>query len=318
MNNSKSIFVVAFVVFVATFILLTNYYNSSVIKADEYFSKLENPAHAIYIDNIETQVEYFKNQNQNNRPQQTTKPDSNKDLPNTVHPLDALVIPEFATGIEAYEFAEKVLALAKNFHIETSGSIVAAAGVTQKVKAFKIKDDSGISFGENLSHSMFVNTGLQVYYDNNQVSYRFANRVDKNLNANYDNKWSQTTTSNYINDFGILPNQLNHIVNKNTIINESNFKFDGKEYSFTLQLNPKTSTENYKRQVRKNANSKEYPEFKSVKLDVVITKDARFKSIKATEEYKIKAMGFNTTVNSTVTDIFKVIHGNVEKINIKP
>ena len=228
----------------------------------------------------------------------------------STNPLDTLVVPTFTSGVEAYLFAENVLSIADGLQISISGTATASVA-TQKIKSIRKRDSNGNLYLLATTYSSFKKTGLEAYYNGRQFKTRTTTMVGSDLNAKFsDAAWKYTSLTAYASDFGVMPDELNYIVNSNTVLEESNFKFENGLYTFTLKLNPETSTQKYKYNVRANAGSDGFPTFKSVTLEVTIDQNARFKSIHYIESYTIN-VGIIATANTDYTETYDVIHGPV-------
>src|SRR5690606_35560671 len=102
--------------------------------------------------------------------------------------------------------------------------------------------------------------------------------------------------------YGVLPNELNYIVNENTVIRQEGFSFSNGFYYFELNLNPQTSTENYKKNVKEVGGTNDYPIFRSIKLCVTIDQNGYFKTIRYYETYQVSAMGISTTTKTDLVE----------------
>lgn len=298
---------------IVAFLLFSGYksynYQLAIANADNIFSQhasqqIEDWYNADHMAQFEKE-----NRDAQNQPSSSiynpTKPDTQNPNDNA---LDDLTIPTFTNGVEAYMFAEKVLGLAKGLHVEVDGVVNASFGVKQTVKNIRKRDEAGNIYGYSASHGTFAKLGQEMYYNGRQLKWRKTSNIGAELVANFNKaSWQFSSVSSYRAQFGLLPDELNYIVNANTVISEKNFKFDGEFYTFVLTLNPATSTQNYKHNVRATAGAKDFPNFKSVEISVVINKDARFQSITYNEVYTITAYGITAQTSTNLVETFPVI-----------
>ncbi len=224
--------------------------------------------------------------------------------------LDSLVVPTFASGLEAYMFAEKVISLANGLHIEVRGTAEAMDFVQNVINTRK-EDNEGNLYAYSGTYGTMKKVGIEAYYNKRQLKVRKAESMNSDLTANFKNNWQFSSPSTYMATYGSMPNQLNYIVNQGTVLEEKNFKFENGLYTFQLKLDPKLSTERYKYNIKTTAEATGFPTFKNILLTVTIDENGRFKSIVYNEEYSITVSGFTASTSTNMTETFLTIHGEV-------
>lgn len=305
-------FAIAF--FAVAFVIATAYndyqYSLALESADSLFVQQESEFLNDWYDEYEQDVSTTEsNQQANEKGYINYSPDVETDT--SSNPLDDLEVPVFTSGLDAYVFAEQVLALANGLHIEVSGKIDTNFGISQTVKNIRKQGNDGSMYAYNATYGSFFKMGFEAFYNGRQFKTRTTSSVTSGLNSQFANNWSFTSLVSYANKYGSLPNQLNYIVNQNTVLSEEGFVHENGVYKFVLNLNPNTSTERYKYTIKENSGASDFPKFESVKLEVVITDNARFQSIRYRENYNISTMGITANTTTNMLESFLVINDTV-------
>ena len=165
-----------------------------------------------------------------------------------------------------------------------------------------------ISFAEKITYHL-GDENLTLVRDKN-LTKKDGDTLDCSFNCRFHGKKNAIITSNftaapttlshddYVANTGTYPHGLlTHIVSSKTVINDPSTTFrtvtlpSGETgYAFTLRLNPKTSVLNTAKQMKYLSDLKDYPTFKSVRLDVVLIQQngqIYLKTIDSTEEYVV-------------------------------
>ena len=301
--------------FALAFIITSAYndyqYNLAIESADSLFVQQESAFLNDWYNEYEQDVTTTESNQQANEKvyiNPSPKDEGNIEEPD---PLASLEIPVFTSGIEAYMFAENIVNLADGLWIEVGGRVDTNFGVSQTVKNVRKEGNDGELYAYNATYGTFYKMGFEAYYNGRQFKTRETSNVGNDLKSNFSNNWSFTSINAYIAQFGSLPNELNYIVNENTVQEESKFVHENGLYTFTLKLDPKTSNKKYKYAVKANGDAKDLPNFSSVTLEVVMDVNARFQSIRYREKYTLTTMGITAETSTNLLEMFKVIHGEV-------
>lgn len=287
-------------------VALSNNYLTQIKQSDvETSQKLTDIINDWYDKNA-TENDLIENNHNNSNydPSITVKPDGgNGSGGEGETPIE---VPEFTSGLQAFQFAENLLNNAKTLLVTTTGTVT-SMGVTQKVKNTRMRDASGNLYYNAVSASSIVKVGLEAYYNQRLFKYSKTDNVSDSLVANFspnDDIYNQfTSTQDFVSKIGFLPDELNYIVNEDTVLKTENFSNEGTNVTFTLILDPSKSTEKYKKSVKFMSGDNNYPTFSKVELDVVIQKSTG-KLISITSNNEYKALGF--TCKESLTDVFAI------------
>ena len=210
---------------------------------------------------------------------------------------------------------------ANTFLLEISGKIDPNVPMIAKqdLKAVKIKDKDTY-YNYTVSKGT-VTTFYEIYGTFEQSTLKKGNKVDDKLNPISANSQEEINLETFKEIYGILPYELNYIVNKQTVIGITDSTQDETGYHFTLVLDNELSSENYKKNiVATNTAKSELPVFEQIKLKVSIDKEGFFTQIIYQEIYKIRiqlpVIGFST--QKITTEIKETFTNFNQEVHIKP
>ncbi len=210
---------------------------------------------------------------------------------------------------------------ANTFLLEISGEIDPNIPMIAKqdLKAIKIKNKD-IYYNYTVSKGT-VTTFYEIYGTFEQSTLKKGNKVDDKLNPVSASSQEKINLETFKEIYGVLPYELNYIVNKQTVIGVTNSTQDETGYHFTLVLDNELSSENYKKNiVATNTAKSESPVFEHIKLNVSIDKEGFFTQIIYQEIYKIRVqlpiIGFST--QKITTEIKETFTNFNQEVHIKP
>ena len=210
---------------------------------------------------------------------------------------------------------------ANTFLLEISGEIDPNIPMIAKqdLKAIKIKNKD-IYYNYTVSKGT-VTTFYEIYGTFEQSTLKKGNKVDDKLNPVSASSQEKINLETFKEIYGVLPYELNYIVNKQTVIGVTNSTQDETGYHFTLVLDNELSSENYKKNiVATNTAKSESPVFEQIKLKVSIDKEGFFTQIIYQEIYKIRVqlpiIGFST--QKITTEIKETFTNFNQEVHIKP
>ena len=210
---------------------------------------------------------------------------------------------------------------ANTFLLEISGEIDPNIPMIAKqdLKAIKIKNKD-IYYNYTVSKGT-VTTFYEIYGTFEQSTLKKGNKVDDKLNPVSASSQEKINLETFKEIYGVLPYELNYIVNKQTVIGITDSTQDETGYHFTLVLDNELSSENYKKNiVATNTAKSESPVFEHIKLNVSIDKEGFFTQIIYQEIYKIRVqlpiIGFST--QKITTEIKETFTNFNQEVHIKP
>lgn len=199
------------------------------------------------------------------------------------------------------------------FHSKSEGDLNVFLGSTkvtsQKLytEKFKINDKTKyhISSSRKKDDSIGITVYSQAFLVNNEIKLRTTNNVSSSFVPEGLSEWANITTEEYKNTYGILPCELNYIINKNSIKSFESFRDNVTYYTVIVILDPSVAGVNYKKQIKNLAGSNEDPVITSLKMTCNINKyTGAFSSITYQESYNVNAMGINANCEMSYTEIF--------------
>ena len=217
-----------------------------------------------------------------------------------------------------YERAYQNLTESNSYSSTMSGTVDAGAGGVQTVGGYRKKGTNGIYLKEDTNYGKTVfgvdpKVAVLTYYDPltpNNVSYIQHKNVNESLVANYSGQsWTDTNVESYSTKFGLKPTDYTpYIINRNTINSFDDISYSNGITTFTLNLNPTTSTTKYI--TRMTAYSGQTPNgFNYVKLTYKIDSDGNLISLNINESYTVTVV-VTVTCTGKITETFNEINGN--------
>ena len=182
-----------------------------------------------------------------------------------------------------------------------------ASIVTQPIYSEVIKNE--YSYMTNESHSSFADTDHKAYYYNNKVVHKDYGEDD----------WTISSQEDYLNKYGFYPfDQLieGYLVKEETILSVSITPKDD-NYKVVIKLDPETSTNNVKIQMKQFGDLGSYPEFQEVKLTLNLKDDYTPITIDADTSYKVKKGILNPKCSQTYTVTFSNFDEEIEIPNLE-
>lgn len=221
----------------------------------------------------------------------------------------SIEIPErFRSALQAYNYAMNYLNNATGVYSVTSGTTNAAVA-TQAIKGYKKIDKDGNFFTESTSKktsTIGVDFAEQIYIPKGEdkIYYKTTSSVNDDLTANYDDNETVYTTSEYLSEYYVLPNQSNYVINQSTI-ESSRIRYSASEerYYGSFVLN-ELAVEQYKYKLMKSSSSSTVPKFSSITLEFILDKYGRFLSI-VTNDVCSATVVIGVTINTSIKEIFK-------------
>ena len=121
------------------------------------------------------------------------------------------------------------------------------------------------------------------------------------------------STADYKETYGILPTDLNYILNKESIVKYDGFRDNVTYYTVTLSLDPSVAGKNYVKQIRNLAGSNEDPKITKLQMVCNISKTTgAFISISYSEKYSVNSMGIQANCEMNYTEKFVEISKEVK------
>lgn len=209
---------------------------------------------------------------------------------------------------------------AKVFEVNTSGEVktnVTLTEVKQQIKAIKQRTND-IYYQLTASRSTFVNIMYELYGPKDNFEYS-SGTVNSKLEIDKVNSSEVISYNQYMDDYAVFVDELNYIVNHETVLEVSKYAFIEGNHHFELKLDLEKAVLNYVKNIQKtNQFESELAQFESIVLRVEISEDEMFKKIIYNEKYEIKVkvpvIGWQTqTMNGTMIEIFNY-NKNIEII----
>lgn len=199
------------------------------------------------------------------------------------------------------------------FHSKSEGDLNVFLGSTkvtsQKLytEKFKINDKTRyhISSSRKKDDGIGITVYSQAFLVNNEIKLRTTNTVSSSFVPEGLSNWEAVSTEDYKNTYGILPCELNYILNKSAIKKYESFRDNVTYYTVIVILDPSVAGVNYKKQIKNLAGSNEDPVITSLKMTCNINKyTGAFSSITYQETYNVNAMGINANCEMSYQETF--------------
>lgn len=204
--------------------------------------------------------------------------------------------PSKLSAVDTFLVASKILDESNYYKITTKGTIDAQI-TSQSVNGSFVKDGNTYT-NESYSDGMVKVATKSVYVDGGDVQmYEGKESPDKTSYA-WNNK-NSVSVDYYKSYYGkIATSNWSYIVSSKTVLESSSCVEEDGLFTYTISLDPQTSTILYKNQIRTNSGLKNDPVFKSIIITFTVDENYAFKSIKIAETYTMNYVGVNITVSS--------------------
>ena len=192
----------------------------------------------------------------------------------------------------AWAFGEK-----SDFQAITTGNTTASVLGVPYVQSIYGKRDvkDGKVLKISASKSTLVNLAEEKYFAGNGVLIR--RQTKKSLINGENTVWqegepSYLSVSDYNRYYGVAPGGYSdYIINDNTLISCETPVFENGRYSIKCTLDPASSTEYYRRQVKTLSGSSSYPEFSSIEAKFVFDENWNLNELNVAEVYDVSLFG---------------------------
>lgn len=204
--------------------------------------------------------------------------------------------PAEMSPIEVYLVANNIL-IGRDYYYITSEGEIDAQITSQTVNNVFIKDGQTY-YQERLSKGIVSVANKVEYTEGGNVLFT-EGKVGNNATVAWKGAPATYSKEYFISCFGMIPNEINSYVIASSTVIDSSSKQENNLFTFTLSLNPQTSTQNYRKQVeffsgRSNSN----PTFTKVEITFTVDSDFNFVSMSINETYTMKYIGVITVSSS--------------------
>lgn len=176
---------------------------------------------------------------------------------------------------------------------------------TQNISASKIIKD-GNATQQSASISSLLGTGQQRYFQDGAILIRKADKVKSVDNIEWEKEFTPISEETYAQNYGKTPFALtNYIINDETILSSKQLDSEKNTYKYEYELDTEKSIEYYKRQMRNEAGSSDYPTFNKIVVTVTMDEQWRPLEIHYSENYNISipVIG-DVTCQGEITETF--------------
>ena len=227
-------------------------------------------------------------------------PDANDLLDNVNNIKYEGKTPDKLSAVDTYLVACKILDDQEYYKITTSGMIDAQL-TTQTVSSSFIKDGPLYSC-ETFSSGMINVASKAEYIENGDVVLFDGKKTSDSAYA-----WNNNTSVSYDyykNYYGRdAKSYWSYIVSSKTVLAQTKCSEENGLYTFTISLDPITSTIIYKNAIKLNSGLKSDPEFNSIQITFTVDKDFVFKSLYVKESDIMNYVGVKVTISCFNTPI---------------
>lgn len=187
----------------------------------------------------------------------------------------------------------------------------------QSVKVIYKKDANNIRLFQNLNHGDVVEIPLIItvdprvsmltYIDMNNKTVKYQRVTGDSVStdkATYSTNWTDSTYSDFINNFGINPEGFYpYNINKNTISSISSIAInESGEFVFTISLKPTTDTYgNYAKQMKLMVSEQDLDSFEKIELTYTIYPNGFIKQMVINETYTVVSMSQSVITDASIT-----------------
>lgn len=208
------------------------------------------------------------------------------------------IVEEQDGAVLLFCLAENKSLATKNYQVKTSGSVLAS--IANQTVCGSTKVSGNEVFSESLSSGL-MSVANKLTSDGAKVILYKGKGVkdvgDGVLEGDYSNNNAISySVEEYIDTFGGLGGIVNYVVAVSTVKSVDDVVFgnddNGKYVDITYTLDEKTSSINYRKNVKATSDLKEYPNFSSVVITARISEDFYLTKISVNEVYTIKYTEF--------------------------
>lgn len=161
---------------------------------------------------------------------------------------------------------------------------------TQNIEIIKEREKS-LNFSQQVSRSMLKKTAEQKMIFEDFSVIRGANKIT-NSHVEWENNCKKILMDEYLELYGYKPlYYTGYILNHKTILNYEVLKNEVDEFVVLLDLDPLTSTNDYKVDVKTNGNMNDYPIFYKTCLTISMNKEWEITKLIVEEEYDASMVG---------------------------
>ena len=187
----------------------------------------------------------------------------------------------------------------------TEGKTVSAGFIEVKINTLNIKSE--YSYTKNESKGI-VSSVHEAYYHNQKAAYRDKSSGDFSVSFldDYLNVYGTYPFENSLEGYSVKEDSIRSVTKE---INENN------QYTFRIEFNPETSTNNVKIQMKKIGDLSDYPTFESIEMRVVIDNDFTLHRLDLHSKYEAQK-GFKTKCEQTYTVNFTNYNEQIDVSNL--
>ena len=221
-------------------------------------------------------------------------------------------VDAFSTG-EVLNYAMEKFRTCENCCSFTFGVANAKApivgNVPQAIRSCLIKNNDKY-FEESISKSSMVSLANRMFQSGIESNVDFYSSVgsidilDNGASSEYSESSVEEYSSNaYKEKFGkTLDEMFIYFISDDTILN-SNIEKNDNGYVINVELDPISSTANYKNQMYNISGLSGLPEFKNVNLAFTLSKELKLNKLSINENYTAKKLGIDADTNGVI-DIY--------------
>ncbi|VEU79934.1 InlB B-repeat-containing protein [Haploplasma axanthum] len=202
---------------------------------------------------------------------------------------------------------------AKNMEVVAEGlvktSAIIVGEINQRLKSTKKVNDSNI-YQLTASYSSLAAMFFEVQGTKEDITLK-TGEANSKLEIGKVKNEEKSNEDLHREKYGVLPNELNYIVNDETVVEAKEYVYSNNKHQFTLILDNEKSVVNYLKNIKATNQYDSKPAiFESIKLIVVIGVDGYFEKITYNEKYTVEVkapiIGWSDQpMNGNITEIFK-------------
>ena len=203
---------------------------------------------------------------------------------NTTLPTkQSLISVEKEKVIELIINLKNNLAKQENYYTNTSGIVSTFAFVTthkQKVESTIIKNGQ-LLFKESISTSSLKQVAEQMIIDEGTCYIRSAKKISSSVTWN--NEFETKDFNTYLDEYGTNPYEFTGY----EIDLKSITWYSISDNKIELKLDPLESTKKYAKEIKRMANSNDYPKFSLIEITILYNKDYLIEKVIIHEIYEL-------------------------------
>ena len=203
--------------------------------------------------------------------------------------------PDNLSAIDTYLVASKILNEKEYYKVTTDG-IVDAQVTTQEISGIFIKD--GLNYSNETYSKGMVSVASKAIYTPGSDVIIYEGKKSSNSTSYAWNNANTVTYDYYRENYGKDASYCwSYIISSKTVIAQTKCTKEDDLYTYTISLDPTTSTIYYKNQIRLLSGLKSDPEFKSIQITFTVNENFEFKSLVIKETYTMNYVGVKVTVS---------------------